>query len=128
MPSEREFLGAARVVRAERDRLHAAGLVIDRAGAAPTLSGGTVAAVVQAGLEVSGHNLRRSVEHLEQLAMLFDRRAAVCAQHGAALFQWQRRYEDWDALQRQRRVDPTLPDPGPPPARPVPPAAWVEPR
>ena len=95
---------------------------------APTLSGGTVAAVVQTGLDVSATNARDTVARLDQLAALCDRRAGICADHAAALLQWQRRSDRWDEAVSRRRADPTLPDPGPAPVRPTAPFPWVSPQ
>jgi hypothetical protein len=128
MPAEWEYVAAARQLRAERDRILTAMSALDRTHSNPTVSGGSVATVVGASLAVSVANARRSGERLHELAALCDQRAAVCARHAATLLQWQRRVDHWDEAVRRRRLDPTLPDPGPAPPRPVAPYAWVAPR
>lgn len=128
MPGQWEFEQAARSLRAVRDRIDGARTVLDGARTAPSVSGGTVADVVQAALDVSASNARDVVTRLSDLASLCDRRAAVCADHAAALLQWQRRTDRWDEAARLHRLDPTAPDPGRAPPRPVAPFSWVEPR
>jgi hypothetical protein len=128
MPTQADFEQAARTFRTTRDGLGAPLTALEQASGAPTMSGGSIAPVVQTGLDVSIGNTRSAVDALDALAVLCDRRAGVCADHAAALGHWHRRREHWDAAAQRRRTDPTAPDPGPPPLRPVAPHAWVLPQ
>ncbi len=132
MPTQTEFDDAARALRATLSTLATSRRHLAAARSADTITGGSVAAVVDAALAVAQANVDELGHRVESLASLCDQRSRACADHVAALARWNVRYELWErAMQRYRSsVDDqlhTAPWPGPAPQRPAAPYAWVAP-
>lgn len=132
MPTQTEFEQAAHTLRGSLDALHASRRHLAGAQGTEAITGGPIAAVVDAALTVSQANIDRLANQVEHLAVVCDGRARVCAEHAAALARWQARYSLWEREMWRYRMaidDPLahVPWPGPAPVRPAAPYAWVAP-
>ncbi len=132
MPTQTDFDEAARTLRGTLATLATSRRHLGAAQANDSLSGGSIALLVDAALSVSQANVDDLAGRVESLASLCDQRARTCAEHSAALERWRVRSEQWerDMMRYRGSVDDplrTIPWPGPAPVRPVAPYAWVEP-
>jgi hypothetical protein len=110
LPTADEYHHAAGELRRLAGRLNDGGRVLDAAIDLDRIAGGRVAAAVRGALDSVRAARERAEVELVRLAEICERRAAICADHAAAL----RRHHRLAAL------DPS----SSPPARP---AHWVEP-
>jgi hypothetical protein len=132
MPTAYDFEQAAQLARRSRDDLGGARRALDAARAARAVSGGTVGPVVDTALTITAIDVEHLARRLDDLAVLCQVRARICADHAEALARYRWVRQQWaEAMERYRASlagSVPLPHPGPEPRRPVPPAAWVEPR
>jgi len=128
MPTEGEFEQAR--VRFNNAAEEATRIIVPvRAANGPdVLTGGRLTADIDAFIDTTGNELNSVAEELRTLAEECARRAEECRIAKANLLRYindyaafQQAEQDFQSRALALAVDPTLPDPGPPPVKPEPP-------
>lgn len=91
----------------------------------------TLGPLIDTALSVSAADIDLVGTQIDALAQLCDQRATVCADHEDELRRWAQRQAMWrNAWFRWQNAGPEeyAPWPGPSPARPIAPFAWVDPK
>ena len=131
MPTEAEFRSAGAVLRRAAGDVEAARRHIE-AAAADGVGGGTIATTIERSCEEGSSDAAAVRDLIWFWVDESERRAAVCAEHAAALRAWETRMEAWSEAAHRHRLSRDIPDRNPPwpgdrPIRPVAPYDWVEP-
>lgn len=132
MPTEADFRSAAAALRRAAGDVEAARRHIVAAADADGVSGGTIAATIERSCEEGTSDAAAVRDLIWFWVDESERRAAVCAEHAAALRAWEARLDAWSDAGHRHRLSRDIPDWNPPwpgdrPIRPVAPYEWVEP-